>query len=215
MTQPDEPILWPVDPSAQWFDEINAAVEAGDQARVDAAVDQLPEVTAKVRRLARLRAVPVNGDRALGRRMGYFETTLRDGTIGYFQRRSDDCLQAALATLTQCPMDQVPDLHLDKQERAGRDPEQIAQYVAWRMGAWARDHGVIITAHATLPTTSKRWIGVSWGGGETGDDHCLVLNRKDVLWDPSHELPPGEGDPMVKIAAYGPDHINYGITIGG
>jgi len=43
---------------------------------------------------------------------GYFQAPLRDGTTGYFQRRTDDCLQAAIASCCQIPPHLVPDLHL-------------------------------------------------------------------------------------------------------
>ncbi len=86
-----------------------------------------------------LRPVPVNGNRAIGRRMGYFEAVLRDGSIGYFQRRTDDCMQASVASVSQIPMDQVPDPRIDQQlETMARRPDELGRLVAQQFMEWAQ-----------------------------------------------------------------------------
>src|SRR5579862_7033844 len=55
-----------------------------------------PPALADLRRAAGVRPVAVRGSAAYGLQLGYFEARLRDGSTGYFQRRTDDCMQAAL-----------------------------------------------------------------------------------------------------------------------
>jgi hypothetical protein len=64
---------------------------------------EFPPELAKVRRQMGMQPVLVNGSRAQGLKAGYFKMRLRDGTVGYFQRRTDDCVQASIASLLQMP----------------------------------------------------------------------------------------------------------------
>jgi hypothetical protein len=63
--------------------------------------------------------VRVNGSRDAGLRAGYFQMRLRDGTVGDFYRRTDDCVQAAIATLLPVPPWLMPDLRVSEQLRQG------------------------------------------------------------------------------------------------
>jgi hypothetical protein len=56
---------------------------------------ELAKVRRQVYRQVGLLPVPVGGSAAKGLRGGYFMSRLGDGTLGYLQRRTDDCLQAS------------------------------------------------------------------------------------------------------------------------
>ena len=173
---------------------------------------EYPKELAKVRRQARLRPILVNGNRLFGLKAGYFETTLRDGTLGYFQRRTDDCVQAAIATLLQMSPHEVPDLHFDKQVREGREPEEIKQAVEQRFEEWTAKHGLTIMVHTTPPRSAKRWIGIVTTG-VLFNDHCLVMSGPDCLWDTTHPLPPSKDEPIAATPTFTVADIDYGITI--
>jgi hypothetical protein len=65
---------------------------------------ELAKVRRQIYRHAGLLPVPMNGSPAKGLKSGYFSTRLRDGSLGYLQRRTDDCLQAAIASCLQVPL---------------------------------------------------------------------------------------------------------------
>lgn len=197
------------------YKEAEAAGYAEDAVR--RLLVQYPRELAKVRRECRLRPVPVSGNRALGRRMGYFETLLSDGTLGYFQRRTDDCAQAAIATLIQMSIDQVPDTQLDKQLLEGKDSDRIIETVARQYAEWTEKYELTILKYETPPVEATRWIGVVTSGGSEFNDHCLVMSGQDVLWDATRLLPAGKYEPIL---TWGRDRnltvedIDYGIIIG-
>jgi len=192
------------------YDELEAAnCSEGALAEFSA---RYPRELAKLRQQAKLRPVPVDGNRFLGRRMAYFETTLRDGTVGYFQRRTDDCLQASIATLLQVPMDQVPDLRFDKQRAAGKEPEEIKRHAAHQLGQWEREHGLTVTVHPKPPTTARRWVGIAPGHGQF-NDHCLVMSRDEAIWDTTQLLPPSKHESLIATPCYTVQDIEYGFTI--
>jgi len=130
-----------------------------------------------------LRPVPVRGRRELGERLGYYERRLVDGSLGYFMRRADDCLQAAIATCLEVPPMIVPDLRVDQNRTAGMDPEEITQASVAAMCRWAEVIGVQIMVHPSPPTSAQRWIGVLPRSG-LFNDHCLVLSGRTVVHDP-------------------------------
>jgi hypothetical protein len=172
--------------------------------RMLAFVQRYPSEAAKVRRQV-LPVVPVNGSRSKGLAAGYFMTRLRDGSVGYFQRRLDDCLQAAIASHVQVAPHQVPDLHLDQLLLAGKDPEEIRHIGREKLRRWTEKHGVTIMLHSSPPTSARRWIGVvPAAGGEGSFDHCLIMSGRECLFNTSSLLPDSEYD------AAG---IEYGITI--
>lgn len=154
--------------------------------------------------------VAVNGSRAQGANKGYFKTPLHDGTAGYFQRRSDDCLQAAIASLLQVPPYLVPDLQIDQQRMAGKEPEQINAAVWQKMGPWIEKNAVTIMLHTVVPTSERRWIGVVKGAMGSTTDHCLLMSGRDCLFDVANLVPPGKDEP---VSPYGHADIAYGITI--
>jgi hypothetical protein len=173
---------------------------------------RFPAEVAKVRRQvyrqAGLLAVPVNGSAVKGLKAGYFMSRLRDGTLGYLQRRTDDCLQASLASLMQVPAPLVPDLHMERQLASGVDPEEMERGIAATMGCWLDKRGVTIAYHASPPTSARRWIGVVLEN-DAYSDHCLLMSGRDCLFDPANLLPV-KGGP---VTAYDVSDIDYGITI--
>jgi hypothetical protein len=183
-----------------------------------------PAFMAEMRRRANLTPVRVNGSRTAGLRAGYFSSRLRDGTVGYFGRRVDECLTAAFASLLQVPLP-VPDLRLDQQVTAGRErllatygnDEELALHVemlhleigaaAWeQLSGWVREQGLTIVLHEQpLPVDQPRWIGVVSGGQESRfSDHCLVMTGRDVLFDPMSVA--GEIEHQLT-------DVDYGLTL--
>jgi hypothetical protein len=149
--------------------------------------------------------VPGRGlSRDEGHRLGYYQTVLRDGTLGYSARRMDDCLQAALATCVQAPSPTVPDPRLDERLIAGEDPEEIARSSWLAMVRWAARCGLTITIHPSPPTSERRWIGVVPAAG-VFNDHCLVMNRSEILFDPMSL--------RRNHSQHDPSEIDWGITL--
>ncbi len=164
-----------------------------------------------IRRLAQCEPVPLDGDRNYGWRTGYFQAELRDGTRGYFQRRVDDCLQAAIASCAQIPMPLVPDLQIDRQRALGREPEEIERVITQKLIAWTEANGLTIMFHPTVPTTG-RWIGVVPDERGPYLDHCLLMNGRDVLFDPASVLPAGD-DERASPAGLDFFYCEHAITI--
>ena len=171
-------------------------------------VEWYPRVLVTLRRAKGVWVSPA-GSRKRGLALGYFRTQLRDGTWGYFQRRTDDCEQAALATCAQVPIHQVPDSGIDKHLLAGMEPEELDPRIAKQLEVWQSRNGLRIVEHATPPWSAKRWIGVVSAEGEYGD-HCLIMSGRDVLFDPMSLLPTKRGEPPSEWTA---DDIYYGVTI--
>lgn len=157
---------------------------------------------------------------------GYYETKLRDGTLGYSMKivdydsplavllqrpvGRDDCLQAAVATCLQVPTPRVPNLHLDEQLSAGKEPAEIDRLAWSTMVRWAARRGLTIMIHPRPPTSERRWIGVVPGpadGAAEFQDHCLVMSRNDLLFDPMSLGPAGLASSFAQ-----PRDIDYGIA---
>ena len=155
--------------------------------------------------------VPINGNVAQGLRAGYYAMRLRDGSLGYVQRRADDCLQAAIASCLQVPMHQVPDLQINRQLAAGTDPEELDRAIRETMGRWLAVQGVRFVLHAGSLPTSGRWIGVARGPSlddRAAADHCLLMVGRDCLLETSR--PVGDLDRELRL---GYEDVDYGITI--
>jgi hypothetical protein len=133
---------------------------------------------------------------------------LDGGEVGYCMdpARTDDCFQAAIATAVQVPIEQVPDLRLDRRVAAGDDPEEINRESWVRLEAWLLGRGLRIVVHETVPVERDRWAGVCLGrpDAEAGlrdgygefvwrdnpfRDHCLVMTHGDVFFDPAVSVP--------------------------
>jgi hypothetical protein len=102
-------------------------------------------------------------------------TELRDGTVGFLQRRIDDCLQAAIASCAQISPYLVPDLNMEQQTAAGKDPEEVVSASLAKLGRWMDENGVAIRFHASPPWSARRWIGVIRDPRPLSD-HCLLMS---------------------------------------
>jgi hypothetical protein len=155
--------------------------------------------------------VEVDGSPTRGIKLGYFKTPLIDGTVGYFQRRIDDCVQASIASLLQMPPYLVPDLQIQEQIAAGKDPEEIDRTIDEKFAQWKAEYGLRIFSHATPPRWAKRWIGIITTG-EPYSDHTLLMAGSDCLFDPAHFLPPDDDHPTA-LDNHTVADIDYGMTI--
>jgi hypothetical protein len=176
--------------------------------------ERWPSEMAKFRRQAYrqigLLPVPVNGSVMRGLKAGYFATRLRDGSLGYMQRRVDDCLQAGIATVLGLAPNLIPDLRFGEQIRAGKDADEVERNAKETMKRWQDKRCLTIEYHPTPPKTAKRWIGVVTSGPGTDSDHCLIMSGRDCLFDPCAIAPPRRDQPVTDLD---PADIDYGITI--
>lgn len=137
--------------------------------------------------------------------------------IGYGMHpyRTDDCLRAAIATATQIPIEQVPDLRLDQRLEAGEDPEEIARASWNRLSAWAavRELTVRFWPKDALPPPRRRWVGVANDEGQRGQlafgDHCPVMCKERLIFNPDCSVVPPPGS---EVATYYTNAILYGIS---
>ena len=100
----------------------------------------------------------------------------------------------------------MPNLHLHQLLDAGKDPEQVERVSHRTMNRWMEKHGVTLRYHASPPTSRRRWIGVVSGAE---DDHCLLMSRRDCLFDPTNMLP------SMLVTDWARLDIDYAITIEG
>jgi len=187
---------------------------------------EFPQELAKVRgqvairgrsspRTGSLYPVEVDGSPTRGLKLGYFKTPLRDGTDGYFQRRTDDCVQAVIASLLQMPPHLVPDPHIEELRARGREDEEIGRVVDSEFARWTVEHGLAFAFHVKPPTWAQRWIGMvpSESTEDVYASHTLLMSGHDCLFDPAHLLPPAGDAGTVALEGYSLDSIDYGITI--
>lgn len=115
---------------------------------------------------------------------------LADGTLGYYVRwpRKDDCFAAAIATCLQVPIEEVPDPRLDERVAAGEPVVEIDDSVWDDLYAWLDIRGLRMILHHKVPAARRRWIGVIPIPGAFMS-HCLVMTRREVLFDPAR-IPP-------------------------
>jgi hypothetical protein len=159
-----------------------------------------PQQLRELRTAYSLPVVPIKGSRPRGLRAGYFWTPLPDGTKGFLQRRVDDCVQMALATLTQIPPWQVPDAHIDERMFAGDDPDDINRDMWLKLGQWSDARGFDIKVHAVKPGTLERWIGVIPRPGAF-QSHCVLMQRGACIFEPHAAIPgPPPQDALGRIA---------------
>jgi hypothetical protein len=151
---------------------------------------------------------------------------LADGSVGYFMRprRTDDCWQAAVATVLQVPIDEVPDSRLRERRRGGEHPAEIVRSARREMDAWLVDRGLRMVTHRKVPVARARWIGIVpfpyWFMS-----HSLVMNWDRVVFDPSERsllasaalfeklgLSPPAGVRGVRVRTWGPEEVGYGFS---
>lgn len=141
---------------------------------------------------------------------------LSDGTLGYFVRmpRTDDCLAAAIATTLQVPIEEVPDPRIEERLAAGDGPDEIRRSAWQELSSWLARRGLRVMLHRKLPVRRRRWIGIVPAPGDF-NDHCLVMERNNILFDPALcsdwlcSVPlPGALGPRL----YRPENIAYGLS---
>lgn len=155
---------------------------------------------------------------------------------GMHPHRGDDCFQAAIATCTQVPIEQVLDLALDRRFAEGEDRDEITRTSWERIDKWARKRGLQLAYSEEVPLPLERWIGViEWeGNSQFGDmppefwrmaretehgprdsfllpfqDHCVVMRHDRLLFDPTSSvaLPPN----ATGSWRFNPSDVNYGV----
>jgi len=111
---------------------------------------------------------------------------LADGSLGYFVRtgREDDCFAAAIATVLQVPIGQVPDPRIDERLAAGEAAAEIDRSAQRELARWLTRRGLRMAVHRSVPASRRRWIGVVPMPGDFMN-HCLVMSRETVLFDPA------------------------------
>lgn len=150
--------------------------------------------------------------------------------IGYGMHpyQGDDCFRAAIATATQVPIEQVPDLALMKRLEHGEDAEEISRTSWERIDSWASKRGLGVAFWDEVPAPRHRWIGVcrnapgiaytfdehghpvrSDVGGRGFNDHCLVMSHDQLIWDPSCSMKPPPG---MTTSPSDTTRIGYGIS---
>jgi hypothetical protein len=134
---------------------------------------------------------------------------LKNGRIAYYQRREDDCQRAAVATLAQAHISEVPDPEIDRRLAAGEDPARIARDANAALQAWAAQYGLRIVQHADPPVDREAWIGIvpALDGGRFGS-HTVVMSHDRLVFDPAANWPVPPG---CKVAS--PSPIVAGVTL--
>jgi hypothetical protein len=137
---------------------------------------------------------------------------LEDGTLGYFVRwpRGDDCQAAAVATVLQVPIGEVPDPRIDERLAAGEVVGEIDRSAQDQLGQWLARRGLRIVVHRKVPAARRRWIGVIALPGPF-QNHCLVMDRSDFLFDPAR-LPDHALPGMGRLRRWGIRDISYGLS---
>jgi len=176
---------------------------------VRSAARRLPAEMARLRRQLGVQPVAINGSRSRGLKMGWFQQRLKDGTTGYYQRSGSDCLRVAIATALQVQPHRVPDLQVEQMIAAGKDVEEIELAVWGKLLPWLDQRGVTMMLHPTLPTATKRWVGVTWSP-EPFSSHCLLMNGRDVTFDPFRLFPPRKGEPA---SVHTVNDIDFGLSL--
>lgn len=205
-----------------WYAWVKVQIEPSIAAGIRAWSAELPDELRRVRMeymqasqadatARRLLPVAVNGSTRRGAAQGYFKTPLGGGAEGYLQRRSDDCLRAALATTLGRPMPTLPDISPDRLQAAGKDPEEVDRALMWTMGAWSERNALTVKAHVTrMPVTSRGlWIGLAWDP-EGSPGHCLILKGRNVIFDTAWLVPPGKEE---AASCHSLDDVQVGLTI--
>lgn len=133
--------------------------------------------------------------------------------VGYGMHpyRSDGCLRAAIATATQVPIEQVPDLRLDDRLDRGEDLDEISRTSWVCIEEWAASRGLVMKFWTEVPAPRERWIGVSKDEEDElpFGDHCLVMCRDRLLFNPNCSVMPPPGTEVFNATT---DSITYGLS---
>lgn len=138
--------------------------------------------------------------------------------IGYGMYRDDTCLQAAIATAAQIPIQELPDLMMDQRLAEGESVDEINRASWALMESWLGERGLCMRFHDRVPVSLRRWIGVVGyptrapvGAGLTQFmDHCLVMSFNRIVFDP---LGPTTPPPGYQARKWRAADVTYGISI--
>jgi hypothetical protein len=129
---------------------------------------------------------------------------LPDGRVAFYQRREDDCMAAAVATLLQVHIVDVPDPQIDAQLAAGADPDALNQQIASELQAYLSGFGLRMVRHRRPPVEREGWLGLCpdpAGGRFQG--HVVVMAYDQPAFDPAANWPCPPGHkvaPVTEIA---------------
>lgn len=138
---------------------------------------------------------------------------LPDGTLGYFVRlpRKDDCFAAAIATVLQVPIDDVPDPRIDDRLAGGERPDDIGRAATLDLRRWLATRNLRMVVHRHVPVARRRWIGIVVMPGNF-NDHCLVMNHTHLLFDPAAACDFLDLEQSKRRRVWKPDDISFGLS---
>jgi len=95
-----------------------------------------------------------------------------------------NCLEAAIATLLQIPIDAVPDLRAVN----GHLPEAARWELARRrrpvLQRWLASHGLRLVGGSGFPPPEHAGWYIASGPGPRGLRHAVVYSQGQLAWDP-------------------------------
>ncbi len=100
----------------------------------------------------------------------------------------DDCWQAAVATVLQCDIADVPDSSIDERLRDGVSPEEVNRSTWAELDEWLAERGIEMVTHRKPPVSIRRWIGIVPMMPGAFADHSMVMSGSRVLFDPVAEV---------------------------
>ena len=102
-------------------------------------------------------------------------------------------MRAAIATLLNTPIDDVPDPNLDARIAAGAAPAKLDREAHGRTPGRGSPRAWLAPEAARSPPVDRgAWIGVSPGEGPFGD-HCTVMCLDRIVLDPASNWPTPPG----------------------
>ena len=162
-----------------------------------------------------------SGRRGIGRQL----ERLAGNQIGYYADplRADDCLRAAVATATQTPIEQVPDLRLQARLNRGDDPDEISESSWLRIAEWAERRGLQMMLHEEheVPADRERWIGVivvpflvrlrleALPQARPFIDHCVVMSYGEIFFDPAATA---IAPRAMRVQTWEPGDVTFGLS---
>jgi hypothetical protein len=115
---------------------------------------------------------------------------LRDGSVGWYQRRPDDCWSAAVASCLRLPLDAVPDLRLDQRLEQGMGAADVDRVAQGAVKKWLAARALTIVTYDRVPVDPpRRWVGII-PLGDWWVSHCVLMRYGEILFDPSPLAPP-------------------------
>lgn len=151
---------------------------------------------------------------------------LANGDVGYGMapERNGDCFRAAIATVLQVDVAQVPNGRLDERLAAGEDPQEINRSYMVRLDEWLAARGLAVV-HPKVPVDRDRWIGVCRVETRPRDlmlarrygvelcehftDHCLIMCHDRAIFDPAVSMKVPDG---MRLRPFTPEDVTYGIS---